>query len=180
VLTQPFITPRSQPRQLTTAPAEGCPMGQSPSVLGLPQQNDNDSFATSPQRGMVNRDASGGGLRSERPCHAWNGKATYAAQRSSNATYAPVSHFFMKLLFAAPASFFPSFPTAPASQHFFIELALAAPASALPSLPTAFATQAAPSATAIGRLLNAGFVNETAKDVFSVPDDELKDIEARL
>lgn len=35
-------------------------------------------------------------------------------------------------------------------------------------------------ATAIGRLLNAGFVNETAKDVFSVPDDQLKGIEARL
>ncbi|RTL63288.1 MAG: hypothetical protein EKK41_23570 [Hyphomicrobiales bacterium] len=35
-------------------------------------------------------------------------------------------------------------------------------------------------ATAIGRLLIAGFVNETAKDVFSVPDDELKNIEARL
>ncbi|MFM9850566.1 MAG: hypothetical protein ACKVP3_25975 [Hyphomicrobiaceae bacterium] len=35
-------------------------------------------------------------------------------------------------------------------------------------------------ATAIGRLLNGGFVNETAKDVFSVPDHELKNIEARL
>jgi len=35
-------------------------------------------------------------------------------------------------------------------------------------------------ATAISRLLNAGFVNETAKDVFSVQDDELKNIEAKL
>lgn len=35
-------------------------------------------------------------------------------------------------------------------------------------------------ATAIGRLLNARFVNETAKDVFSVPDDQLKGVEARL
>ncbi len=35
-------------------------------------------------------------------------------------------------------------------------------------------------ATAMGRLLNAGFVNETAKDVFSVPDDQLKSVEARL
>ena len=35
-------------------------------------------------------------------------------------------------------------------------------------------------ATAIGRLLNAGFVNETAKDVFSVTDDQLKNVEARL
>lgn len=34
--------------------------------------------------------------------------------------------------------------------------------------------------TAIGRLLNAGFVNETAKDVFSVQDDELRNIEAKL
>src|SRR5438552_3536880 len=49
---------------------------------------------------------------------------------------APDSHFFTKLAFAAPASFLPSFPTAPASQHFFMELALAAPASAFPSLPT--------------------------------------------
>ena len=35
-------------------------------------------------------------------------------------------------------------------------------------------------ATAISRLLNAGFVNETAKDVFSVPDDQLKNVEARI
>jgi hypothetical protein len=34
--------------------------------------------------------------------------------------------------------------------------------------------------TSISRLLNAGFVNETAKDVFSVPDDQLKSFEARL
>lgn len=34
--------------------------------------------------------------------------------------------------------------------------------------------------TSIGRLLNAGFVNETAKDVFSVQDDELRNIEAKL
>ena len=34
--------------------------------------------------------------------------------------------------------------------------------------------------TSIGRLLNAGFVNETAKDVFSVPDNQLKSFEARL
>ncbi|MFT3730341.1 MAG: hypothetical protein QM780_02795 [Hyphomicrobium sp.] len=35
-------------------------------------------------------------------------------------------------------------------------------------------------ATAIGRMLNAGFVNETAKDVFSVQDEELRNIEAKL
>jgi len=57
----------------------------------------------------------------------------------------PASHFFRKLVFAAPASFLPSFPTAPASQHFFMELALAAPASAFPSLLTALAAHAAPS-----------------------------------
>jgi hypothetical protein len=57
----------------------------------------------------------------------------------------PASHFFMKLVFAAPASFLPSFPTALASQHFFIELVLAAPASAFPSLLTALAAHAAPS-----------------------------------
>lgn len=34
--------------------------------------------------------------------------------------------------------------------------------------------------TTVSRLLNAGFVNETAKDVFSVPDEQLKSIEARL
>jgi hypothetical protein len=58
---------------------------------------------------------------------------------------APASHFFIKLVFAAPASFLPSLPTALTSQHFFIELSLAAPASGLPSLPTALAAHAAPS-----------------------------------
>src|SRR5437762_12476958 len=57
----------------------------------------------------------------------------------------PASHFFRKLVFAAPASFLPSFPTAPASQHFFMELDLAAPASSFPSLLTALAAHAAPS-----------------------------------
>lgn len=35
-------------------------------------------------------------------------------------------------------------------------------------------------ATSILRLLNSGFVNETAKDVFSVPDDRLKEFETRI
>ena len=35
-------------------------------------------------------------------------------------------------------------------------------------------------ATAIGRLHNGGFVNETAKDVFSVPDDELRALETQI
>jgi hypothetical protein len=55
----------------------------------------------------------------------------------------PASHFFMKLVFAAPASFLPSFPTALPSQHFFIELILAAPASAFPSLLTVLVAHAA-------------------------------------
>src|SRR5262245_57915025 len=65
---------------------------------------------------------------------------------------APDSHFFMKLDFAAPASFLPSLPTAFASQedfmHFFMKLVLAAPASALPSLPTALVSQDASCARA--------------------------------
>src|SRR5207248_4177507 len=61
------------------------------------------------------------------------------------APYAPASHFFMKLVFAAPASFLPSLPTALASQasllHFCTKLVFAAPASGLPSFPTALLTQ---------------------------------------
>src|ERR1043165_1293050 len=57
----------------------------------------------------------------------------------------PASHFFMKLVLAAPASFLPSEPTALASQeswlHFFMNEVLAAPASGLPSLPMAFISQ---------------------------------------
>src|SRR5215813_1063795 len=59
--------------------------------------------------------------------------------------YAPAWHFFMKLVFAAPASFLPSPPTALASQasflHFFMKLVFAAPTRALPSLPTALLSQ---------------------------------------
>jgi hypothetical protein len=54
---------------------------------------------------------------------------------------APFSHFFMKLVFAAPASGLPSELTALVAQesamHFFMNDVFAAPASALPSLPTA-------------------------------------------
>src|SRR5690349_5393911 len=59
--------------------------------------------------------------------------------------YAPISHFFMKLFLAAPASGLPSEPTAFGAQasslHFFMNEVLAAPASALPSLPTALLSQ---------------------------------------
>src|SRR5215467_3480850 len=59
--------------------------------------------------------------------------------------YAPLSHFFMKLVLAAPASFLPSEPTALAAQasamHFFMNDVFAAPASGLPSLPTAWVSQ---------------------------------------
>src|SRR5262245_9849043 len=47
----------------------------------------------------------------------------------------------MKLVFAAPASFFPSLPTAAALQHLLMELVFAAPDSGLPSFPTALAAQ---------------------------------------
>src|SRR2546429_9505374 len=53
----------------------------------------------------------------------------------------PAWHFFMKEVFAAPASFLPSALTALVAQasvvHFFMNDVLAAPDSALPSLPTA-------------------------------------------
>jgi hypothetical protein len=52
-------------------------------------------------------------------------------------SYVPLSHFFMKLFFAAPDSGFPSLLTADSSQHFFIELILAAPLRGFPSLLTA-------------------------------------------
>src|SRR6266851_2900554 len=59
--------------------------------------------------------------------------------------YAPFSHFFMKLVLAAPDSALPSEPTALVSQlsamHFFMNDVFAAPASALPSLPTALVSQ---------------------------------------
>src|ERR1700736_6978771 len=59
--------------------------------------------------------------------------------------YAPFSHFFMKLVLAAPASGLPSEPTALVAQesamHFFMNEVFAAPASGLPSLPTALVSQ---------------------------------------
>src|SRR4051794_2530001 len=59
--------------------------------------------------------------------------------------YAPISHFFMKLFLAAPASGLPSEPTAlgahASALHFFMNDVFAAPASALPSLPTALLSQ---------------------------------------
>src|ERR1700743_3355946 len=59
--------------------------------------------------------------------------------------YAPFSHFFRKLVLAAPESGLPSALTALVSQesaiHFFMNDVFAAPASALPSLPTALASQ---------------------------------------
>src|SRR5439155_23966700 len=57
----------------------------------------------------------------------------------------PAWHFFMKEVFAAPASFLPSALTALVAQasvvHFFMNDVLAAPDSALPSLPTALVSQ---------------------------------------
>jgi hypothetical protein len=61
------------------------------------------------------------------------------------AGYAPASHFFMKLVFAAPDNFLSSLPTAFASQasrlHFWMKLVFAAPTSGLPSFPTALLSQ---------------------------------------
>src|ERR1700749_2878578 len=58
---------------------------------------------------------------------------------------APFSHFFMKLVLAAPASGLPSELTALvahwSAMHFFMNDVFAAPASALPSLPTALLSQ---------------------------------------
>ena len=55
-------------------------------------------------------------------------------------------HFFIKLVFAAPASVFLSLPIALGSQasrvHFVMKLLSAAPANGLPSLPIAFLRQA--------------------------------------
>jgi len=63
-----------------------------------------------------------------------------------------LSHFFMKLVLAAPASGLPSLPTACSVQdvlmHFFMKLVLAAPASGFPCLSIAFASHAAFCATA--------------------------------
>src|SRR6476661_5871927 len=63
----------------------------------------------------------------------------------SQAAQAPFSHFFMKLVFAAPESGLPSWLTALVAQvsamHFFMNEVLAAPASGLPSLPTALLSQ---------------------------------------
>jgi hypothetical protein len=61
------------------------------------------------------------------------------------AVYAPVSHFFMKLVFAAPDNFLPSLPIALGSQasrlHFCMKLVFAAPASGFPSFPIALLSQ---------------------------------------
>jgi hypothetical protein len=61
------------------------------------------------------------------------------------AVYAPASHFFMKLDFAAPDNFLPSLATARVAQvsrlHFCMKLVFAAPASGLPFFPTALLSQ---------------------------------------
>ena len=83
---------------------------------------------------------------------AWSGRETprtyetgrkfrFRREREACPNYAPLSHFFTKLAFAAPKSGLPSLLTAESSQHFFIELDLAAPLRAFPSLLTAFVAQ---------------------------------------
>jgi hypothetical protein len=81
---------------------------------------------------------------------------------------APFSHFFMKLVFAAPESGLPSALTALVAQesamHFFMNEFLAAPASGLPSLPTALLSQvscakAAPLANVATNAANINFLS---------------------
>jgi len=80
---------------------------------------------------------------------------------------ASASHFFMKLLLAAPANALPFLSTAFVAQagaaaallsfsHFLTKLFLAAPANALPFLSTALASQLAPAAMAAGAAADAG------------------------
>jgi hypothetical protein len=61
------------------------------------------------------------------------------------AVYAPASHFFIKLDFAAPDNFLPSLPTALAAQvsrwHLCMKLVLAAPTSGLLLFPIALLSQ---------------------------------------
>src|SRR4029079_6679751 len=68
------------------------------------------------------------------------------AKNDNLAAQAPFSHFFMKLVFAAPESGLPSALTAlfahASAMHFFMNDVFAAPASGLPSLPTALVSQA--------------------------------------
>src|SRR4029077_19640509 len=81
---------------------------------------------------------------------------------------APFSHFFMKLVFAAPESGLPSWLTALVAQvsamHFLMDAVLAAPASGLPSLPTALLSQvscasAAPPANITTNTANSVFLS---------------------
>src|ERR1700676_1261734 len=82
--------------------------------------------------------------------------------------YVPISHFFMKLVLAAPASGLPSALIALVVQvsamHFFMNEVFAAPASGLPSLPTALVSQvscakAAPPANAVTNAANINFLS---------------------
>jgi hypothetical protein len=84
------------------------------------------------------------------------------------ALQAPFSHFFMKLVFAAPESGLPSALTALVAQesamHFFMNEVLAAPASGLPSLPIALVShvscaKAAPPANVAINPANINFLS---------------------
>src|SRR3984893_18143145 len=75
----------------------------------------------------------------------WEFAGSSPVQLESQTRAAPFSHFFMKLVFAAPESGLPSWLTALVAQvsamHFFMNEVLAAPASGLPYLPTALLSQ---------------------------------------
>jgi hypothetical protein len=87
------------------------------------------------------------------PRHAGRASDAVAAQ----ITQLPLSHFFKKLVFAAPDNGLPSLLTAESSQHFLIELIFAAPANGLPSLLTALVAQdcAAADPTAKAEMMRA-------------------------
>ena len=91
-----------------------------------------------------------------------------------------LSHFVMKLLFAAPFSGLPSDPTALGVQasrlHFAIKLVLAAPARGFPFLPTALLSQvswaaAEPSANASAR---STYINDFILSSFLAVCDHFK------
>jgi hypothetical protein len=81
---------------------------------------------------------------------ARNGRRTLTPRtigvRGQHGNQASLWHFFIKLVFAAPASAFPSLPIALGSHasrvHFVMKLFSAAPANGLPFLPMAWVWQA--------------------------------------
>jgi hypothetical protein len=104
----------------------------------------------------------------EPPSGEFGGFFFFTVSGAGGGDQAPFSHFFIKLVLAAPESGLPSWLTALVAQvstmHFFMNEVLAAPASGLPSLPTALLSQvscarAAPPANAKTNAANINFLN---------------------